>query len=87
MYYTILGVLGMAEALPAERYDSRLVKYHDDYYLCVLQKAHRKETETQGRVVALDPGVRSFQTFFSEMCCGKLGEGDFGKIVRLCHHP
>lgn len=86
VYRTILGVLKRPESLPEECFDSRLVKIRDHYYLCVPQKVHRNAAETQGRVVALDPGIRSFQTFFSPTSCGKMGENDFGHIVRMCHH-
>ena len=38
----------------------------------------------------MDPGVRSFLTFFSEAdCeadCGKVGYQAFGRIQRLCQH-
>ncbi|QGU31648.1 transposase [Thermochromatium tepidum ATCC 43061] len=40
----------------------------------------------QGRVVALDPGIRTFLTGFAEDRAFKLGEGDFARIARLCHH-
>ena len=43
-------------------------------------------SETQGRVVALDPGIRSFLTWFSEDDAGHIGKGDFGRIQRLCAH-
>ena len=34
----------------------------------------------------MDPGVRSFLTFFSEADCGKVGYQAFGRIQRLCQH-
>lgn len=33
--------------------------------------------------MALDPGVRSFMTLFSEDCFGWLGQYDIGRIQRL----
>jgi putative transposase len=42
--------------------------------------------ENQGRIVALDPGVRNFFTLFSENSFGWIGSGDIGKIQRLCYY-
>ena len=36
-------------------------------------------------LLALDPGVRTFLTYFPETDCGKLGHHAFGRIQRLCH--
>ncbi|MDR2762007.1 MAG: transposase [Planctomycetaceae bacterium] len=35
-------------------------------------------------MVSVDPGIRSFVTFFSDVCCGKIGLQNFGRIMRLC---
>jgi hypothetical protein len=43
-------------------------------------------TENQGRMVALDPGIRTFVTGFAEDQAFKIGQGDFARIARLCYH-
>jgi putative transposase len=44
------------------------------------------EGENQARVVAIDPGVRTFATFYSDDRCGHIGEADFSRIQRLAFH-
>ena len=78
--------LHYVEDLPAAPRDSRLIFRADKWYLAVAYKSTTVIPENQGRVVALDPGIRSFITFFSEDCCGHIGEGDFGTIQRLATH-
>ena len=85
-YHTILGDLRMAEPIPDDHRDSRLTLHNGQYHLVVPCPARRCESETQARVVALDPGIRSFLTWFSEREAGHIGRGDFGRIQRLCHH-
>jgi putative transposase len=86
IYHTKLGKLTFSEPLPQKKSDCRLVRNNGNYYLVVPYQATIQKTENQGRVVALDPGVRTFLTFFSEKSVGKIGHGDFSKIQRLCHH-
>ncbi|NEP35059.1 MAG: IS200/IS605 family element transposase accessory protein TnpB [Moorea sp. SIO1G6] len=86
IYHTKLGELTFAESLPDNICDCRLTSTNGDYYLVVPHKVTNVKAENQGRVVALDPGVRTFLTFFSETSVGKIGNGDFSQIQRLCQH-
>ena len=85
IYYTILGSIRYTEKLPSKLGDCRLVTRNGITYLCAPHEVLRQPTENQGRVVALDPGVRSFVTLFAEDRFGWLGTGDIGRIQRLCY--
>ena len=85
-YFTSLGNLRMAEQLPDGHQDCRLTRHNGQYHLAVAFNAGRRKSETQARVVALDPGIRTFLTWFSETDAGQIGKHDFGRIQRLCQH-
>ena len=85
-YYTLLGKLRMSERLPSGHGDSRLTRHNGQYHLVVTCPVQRCVSETQARVVALDPGIRSFLTWLSETDAGHIAPGAFGKIQRLCAH-
>ena len=86
IYHTILGPMRMAEAIPSEHGECRLVRYRGQFYLAVSYPTRCDVVTRIGDgAVALDPGVRSFITYFSETDCGKIGFNNFGRIQRLCH--
>ncbi len=86
IYPTLSGALKYAEPLPVTFQDCELSWQQGRWYLCVPFVTTMEPGEIQTRIVALDPGVRTFQTFFSPELAGGIGEHDFGRLVRLCHH-
>jgi putative transposase len=55
------------------------------WYLVVPRRVSIKVPDNQRNgVVAIDPGIRTFITYFAENCFGKVGNGDFKRIYRLC---
>ncbi|MDR9898545.1 transposase [Aetokthonos hydrillicola Thurmond2011] len=84
IYHTILGEMLYKEALPKSCGDCRLVFAYGDYYLTVPEESPQLKVDNQGRVVALDPGIRTFLTFFSENYFGWLGDTANIRIQKLC---
>ena len=86
IYYTISGKLKFSERewLKNDICDCRLINDHGRWYLSVPQKITTMPTENQGGIVALDPGVRNFLTYFSEDGrFGWLGVHAFDRVLRL----
>ncbi|WP_293341648.1 transposase [Microcoleus sp. CAWBG58] len=84
IYYTKLGWSKLKEALPKDFSDGRLTLAYGEYYIVVSEEVQPRQTDNQGRVVALDPGVRTFMTFFSESSYGWLGNDSNLWIQKLC---
>jgi putative transposase len=90
--------LRYAEPLPARRIgtgsksgkptmaDGRLLLENGRWYLCVPETVTVHPAENQGRIVAIDPGIRAFATFYSPDECGQIASGDYGRLVRLAQH-
>jgi len=61
-----------------------IVREHGKYYMCFPMKRDRVKSITPYKAVALDPGVRTFQTFYSEEgICGKIGDGTSKELKKL----
>jgi putative transposase len=75
------------ESLPASPMDSRLIWRDGKWWISVPSKKTISRSENQASgIVAIDPGVRTFATFYSPDMSGKIGEGDFAGIYRLLLH-
>lgn len=90
--YAFLKKIKSSELLPDDIvYDTRLVLVRKtmEFYLCLLSPLEvRSESQAPEikRVIALDPGVRTFQTGYDPSgLCVEWGKQDISKIYRLCH--
>lgn len=83
IYPRISGALKMSEKIPDDARDSRLVFEHGRWFVIVPYRVTTTKADNQGRIVALDPGVRTFMTGYAEDGVFKIGSGDFAKIARL----
>ena len=73
------------EVFDVEQEGTKIIKENGRWYIIVPGRATIKKPENQRfGIVALDPGVRTFITYYSQEFHGKIGEGDFNRIFRLC---
>ena len=64
---------------------TRIVYEDRRWFLIAPQKRKIKVPKNQRYgVVSLDPGVRNFLSFYSEVATGIIGKGDFNHIYYLC---
>ena len=87
IYYTIAGKLKMKERAWFENEeinDCRLVLEYGKWFIVIPKEIKITPIDNQEGVVAIDPGVRTFATYFStEGYFGKLGQRAFDRILKL----
>ena len=88
VYPRVLGNLKMAEQPPRDHGDSRLTLHNGRYHLSASTRYNpdleQRASREWDRAAALDPGIRTFITWFSETDAGHIAQGAFGRIQRLC---
>ncbi|QKE50206.1 putative transposase [Faustovirus] len=63
-------------------HDIIITKQANKWYICVLIKNNKIETVKKDSLVALDPGGRTFQTYFSQNELGKFGDGFYENNIK-----
>lgn len=76
--------LVIKEDLPAELCDSRLIRRNGSWYLgaCYKDETPQEARTKQPETVALDPGIRSFISFYSPHCSGNIGRDTSEKMFK-----
>lgn len=85
-YHTLTGVINLREKIGEVKYDCRVIMENGRYFVIKPEDRAVKRPDNQRLpVVALDPGVRTFQTMYSNELVAKVGNSDFSRIYRLCY--
>lgn len=86
IYPRRLGEIASAEPLPVKPKDCRIIFEAGKFWLRFPYEVANTKAENQGRVCAVDPGIRTFATIYSPEGVGKVASGSFSKIQRLAFH-
>lgn len=83
VYTRYLGRMDYAENLPEISGDCRVI-LDDGRWFVLVPVSVKADSCPAGRAVSIDPGFRSFITFYGLDSCGKIGKGAFSRIRSLC---
>jgi putative transposase len=75
-----------SEAIPRQcDYGTQLVYRRGKWFAVFPEPVIKSHTDSR-KIIALDPGVRTFLTGYDGDKVIEIGNGDIGRIVRLCQH-
>ena len=76
-----------SEVIPdASLYATQLIKDKSGDWFCVFLEEAKPIAQQENRIIALDPGVRTFLTGFDGQNFLEVGSSDMGRINRLCKY-
>ncbi|MDB9514993.1 transposase [Kamptonema animale CS-326] len=76
-----------SQPLPqVSNYGTQLVRDRKRWFAVIPEYIVFTESTTQEKVIALDPGIRTFLTGYDGETVLEIGKGDIERIVRLCFH-
>jgi putative transposase len=75
-----------AEAINKINHDPTLSLINGQWFICHLVETLKPMPTVGERVLAIDPGIRTFITGFEGSHIIEIGKGDIGRIYRLCSH-
>lgn len=81
------GKINFAEKIAKIDHDYRVIHYKGiGYFITVPSKCVNNINVNTNKVVSLDPGVRTFNSYYSNESCGELGKGSARRILRIQKH-
>ncbi|WP_349262708.1 transposase [Allocoleopsis sp.] len=76
----------VSEALPKTCSNATQLTFSKGRWFAIIPEEMIIERKNKDGVIALDPGVRTFLTGFDGSRFIEFGQGDIGRITRLCQH-
>lgn len=75
-----------SEPIPDTEYATQLVRDRKRWFACIPVLERLEELKQLSKVIALDPGVRTFLTGYDGDSFQEFCKADIGRIQRLCSH-